>query len=167
MEKDFRTLISVLEKEIMIHDALIGTASLINQNIRKNELTELQKNNDIYDEQIGKLEETEEERTNCCSRITSSLGIPIAAPVRISSFIEHIPEQFHSRVESLRSDLKKKLGILIQFNTSNRILIEESLGAIENMFFAIRQSTKKLTGYGQRGHKAYSSASCAMINKTI
>jgi flagellar biosynthesis/type III secretory pathway chaperone len=165
MEKAIDELTGILEKEIQLHGNLINTAGCINKSILASDLNLLQQHTNQYDEQIYELEKVEDDRLECCKSLSGLLGFGENHPAKLSRIISKSPVEQKAKLEQVRTVLRKHILELAKVNTSNRILLENSLGIINNEFNMIRNAVKRPTGYHQKGHTAYSSSSTTFINR--
>jgi flagellar biosynthesis/type III secretory pathway chaperone len=168
MDQLLDSLTTILENEVQLHDDLIRSAGNINKTIRESDLDGLQKNTTQYDEQICVLEKLEEKRLEHCRQLGRNAGMEeerIRQAVPLNALMEHLPQENRLKLETIRAHLRSKMQELSKVNTSNKILIEESLSAITSTFSIIRKSAERFAGYGQKGNMAVKKTGCALINK--
>jgi len=164
MENSVEKLTEILEKEVRIHDNLLQTAGSINKSIKDNNTTALNQQTSQYDEQIFQLEKMEEQRIECCGALMHQYGFGDNQPVKLARIIGNTPASRKARLEQVQAALRKRIQELANINTSNRILLEDSLGIIENTFSMIRKAANPVAGYRQKGIKTYSRTGSSFLN---
>jgi flagellar biosynthesis/type III secretory pathway chaperone len=164
MENRFDELAALLDSELRIQNELIGNAESFNKAIKENDLYSMQLQSSKHDTQLCLLEKLEESRIACCRELSKSLGFATSEP-KLASLIDKAPEQAGKKLSNLHKSLKESVSSLSKINTSNRILLEESLNMISATFSMIQQSSKKYNPYGAKGRNSTASAGHLIINR--
>ncbi len=150
MDKFFEELKIVLSDELKIHSDCVQTATDMNTAIKKKEVEKVQRLTDQFDTLIGQIETIEIRRLELCDSITKALR-PEHRHMNLQNIITLVPEKEQESFTEIRSSLKKKITELARINTSNQLLLNESLVAIGMNFKLIAQSHHVDTGYKQTG----------------
>ncbi|MDG5814505.1 flagellar export chaperone FlgN [Chitinispirillales bacterium ANBcel5] len=161
----FKQLTELLSQELELYTKLIKSATCINQSIKEDSIELLNDSSKAYDEQIWLVDKLEEKRIDICNTLCNKLNLPHS--VRLSKLLQFAPTQFCSNLEKVSAELKESAKKLSEINTSNRILLEESLVIMNNSFDLIKQSTRCANGYKKRGKQNYSPTGVAVINQVI
>lgn len=150
MEKQYEELKSVLADELSIHSDLVKTAEKMNAAIKKKDVDTVKILTARYDEYIGQIETLENKRLELCDGITKALK-PQNRHMNLKSIIAMMPKEQQKPFSDIGTSMKKKINELSRLNTSNQILLNESLTAIGKKFELITQFQNKLAGYKQSG----------------
>lgn len=155
----------VLTRELTIHEELIETANRLNAALRENRLEEVRDISARYDSCTCRIEHLEQERLAVCDRLAARLGLP-DRHVNIRRLLDSLPGEEREGLAKVRDRLKQKLGSLARVNTSNRILMEESLQEISRTVEFMSRAGGKPAGYRRGGKLDTSVMRRSMINRT-
>lgn len=148
----FTTLIEQLDKEIKLHEKLVSTASSINVALLKDQVEDVKNNSQSYEELMYEVEKCEDRRKEICFSIAENVGLQPQS--RLKDFIDKAEPKFSTRLQEQHSLLKKIMNELAKINTSNKVLLEVALDAVNNTFSMIAKAgTKKETTYSKIGNK--------------
>jgi hypothetical protein len=163
----FEELETILAKEYEAHEKMLSAATEVNVAIKKNDLATLQKNTSNLDEQVFQIEQIEEKRLACCSRLSLSIGTG-SEPVRLAAIIEKAPPLFREKLGQLQTALKNAIAKIAQITIANRILIEEGLTMVQGQFAIIMQSGMRFAHYEHKGGRATAALPYnPLFNRTI
>ncbi|KMQ52494.1 hypothetical protein CHISP_0761 [Chitinispirillum alkaliphilum] len=161
----FEDIVAILRQEKEIHHSLINSAESINASIRNGNQQELSSFTTVYDEQICRLEKMEERRIEIYSGLCQDYNIAHSA--KLSSVLHHAPEKTRGALEEASSQLKELITKLSAVNESNKILLEESLNALNYTFDTVKQSSQRFKGYRHKGDQKTSNSEITIFNQVI
>jgi flagellar biosynthesis/type III secretory pathway chaperone len=115
-----------------------------------------------HDEITNQLEDLEEKRLAISDALATLLGFPNHP--NLSRIIEKLPPNRSAKLTALKTGLKTVIGELKGINSTNRILLIESLHTIAKIFEFIDIAKAKLSGYKYQGKKASALITRTMIN---
>ncbi len=160
MEPLIKDLETILEKELLLHMQLLEAARTMNKAIKMEDLAKVKESGKIYDELTCQIETMEEKRLIINDALAHSLGIQNHP--NLLRIINKLPDNRKAKLSKLRTDLKSTIEELKRTNSSNQILLTESLRTIAKVFEFIDGARIKLSGYKHQGKKA-----SVLINRTI
>lgn len=166
MENLLEKIEDVLEKEIDMHDRLIGSSQGMNKALRDGDVSAIDKERALHDEAFCNVEKLESQRQEICMEAAAALGIE-RANIKMPLLLDKIPASWRERLGALQQNLKGKIAELSSLTVSNRILIEEGLRMISNTFSIIRQAERRFDAYGTRGQSLAGSSMRSVINRTM
>lgn len=166
MEKLLEKLELILKSECDLHEELLGTANLFNDAIKKNDLAAIQKFTTQHDEQVYQIAKLEEQRIECATNLARELSLSVETP-KMAAVLEKVPPEWHQRLSTVQSKLKEQISELTRINTSNRILLEESLHFINSNIVMFQKSSIRNNNYGDNGKHANISAGRNLINRVV
>lgn len=149
----FEELEVILAREYEVHEHLLRAATEVNAAIKKNDLLTLQKHTSNLDEQVFQIEQIEEKRMECCSRLSRSIGIR-GENIRMATIIEKAPPLFGQKLKQLQAALKNALAKITRITIANRILIEAGLTMVQGQFSIIMQAGTRFAHYEHKGGHA-------------
>lgn len=152
-ESIFEELKIVLHSELTIHNNLIKIAEKMNEAIKQKQVEEVQTLTGQYDEYLGQIELQEQKRQQICTNLVQKTATQ-ENPLNLVGIIKSIPQEYQKSFQLVREALKKSISQLFKINTSNQILLNESLLAIKNKFSLVTQFQNKLSGYQGNGSVA-------------
>ena len=150
MEKQFDELKTILADELTIHNEVVKTASELNNAIKEKKVDSVQMLTARYDTYIGQIEMLEVRRLELCDAIARALK-PQNHHMNLQNLIAIMPEDLQEAFSELRKSLKSKIDELVRINTSNQLLLNESLEVIKKNFDLVSQFQNKFAGYKQSG----------------
>lgn len=150
MEKQFDELKSILADELTIHNEVVKTASEMNDAIKEKKVDSVQMFAARYDTYIGQIETLEVRRLELCDAIARALK-PQSHHMNLQNLITIMPKELQESFSELRTSLKSKIDELVRINTSNQLLLNESLEVIKKNFDLVSQFQNKFAGYKQSG----------------
>ena len=150
MEKQFDELKTILTDELTIHNEVVKTASALNDAIKEKNVDAVQMLTARYDTYIGQIEMLEVRRLELCDAIARALK-PQSNHMNLQNLIALMPEELRKPFAELRKSLKSKIDELVRINTSNQLLLNESLEVIKKNFDLVSQFQNKFAGYKQSG----------------
>jgi flagellar biosynthesis/type III secretory pathway chaperone len=160
MEPLIKDLETILENELVLHEQLLDAAKKMNRAIKAEELAKVKESRRLYDELTCQIETLEEKRLVINDALAKSLKIENHP--NLLRIINKLPDNRKEKLSKLRTDLKSTIEELKRTNSSNQILLTESLRTIAKIFQFIDSSRAKPSGYKYQGKKA-----SVLINRTI
>jgi flagellar biosynthesis/type III secretory pathway chaperone len=162
MEASVIELETILEKELIALERLLAAARSMNEAIKREDVGDVRKANKEYDECTCHIESLEEKRLSISDAIALHVGLQ--GHVNLLRTIELLPSQHREKLSELRSKLRSALSGLQKVNSSNRILLTESLFTITKTFEFIAAASEKFSGYKRLGKKDSSKINRTIIN---
>lgn len=150
MEKLFEELKKVLTEELTIHVSIVDTAQSINDALKRKNVTQVRSLTEMYDSYAGQIEACETKRLEVCDAIIQERN-PALRHLNLQNIIQLLPAHEQEGFVEVRLALKEKLRELASINTSNQILLSESLRVIAKNFELVAQVRNKLAGYKKTG----------------
>ncbi len=150
MDTLFEELKTVLSDELNIHTNCVNIAADMNTAIKQKEVDKVQRLTGQFDVLIGQIEMLEVRRLELCDDITRAFK-PQNRHMNLQGIIALIPEKDKKPFSEIRTSLKEKINELSKVNTSNRLLLHESISVIGKNFEMITESQNRLAGYKQTG----------------
>ena len=150
MEKQFDELKTILTDELKIHNEVVKTASELNDAIKEKNVDAVQMLTAGYDTYIGQIELLEVRRLEFCDAIAKALK-PQNNHMNLQNLIAIMPKELQKPFSELRTSLKSKVSELLRINTSNQLLLNESLEGIKKNFDLVSQLQNRFAGYKQSG----------------
>ena len=150
MDKQFEELKSILTDELTIHNELVKTAKEMSNAIKEKNVDLVQMLTGKYDNFIWQVELLEVRRLELCDRITKTVK-PQNHHMNLQNLIFIMPKEERKPFTELRASLKGKIDELVRINISNRLLLNESLKAINKNFELFSQIQMKFNGYKKSG----------------
>jgi FlgN protein. len=160
MEQLVKGLETVLENELVIHEQLLEAARTMNQAIKAEDLAGVKKAARKHDELTCQIEALEEKRLTANDALALHLGVKNHAT--LTRLIDNLPADHKTKLSKLKTDLKRVIWEFKRINSSNQILLTESLRTVAKVFEFIDCAMGKLSGYKFQGKK-----SPIMITRTI
>lgn len=164
MKKQFDELKSILADEVTIHNEVVKTASELNRAIKEKKVDLVQMLTARYDTYIGQIEILEVRRLELCDNITKALK-PQNHHMNLQNIIAIMPKESQKSFSELRKSLKSKIDELVRINTSNQILLNESLEVIKKNFEMVSQFQNKFAGYKQTGTMDKKTVKKSIVNQ--
>lgn len=163
MEKMFEELKTVLSEELKIHTDCVKTAGDMNKAIKEKNVDSVQRLTNSFDISLAQIEIIETRRLDLCDTITRALQ-PHSRHLSLQNIIALLPEEEQAFFIEIRTSLKKKISELAAINTSNQLLLKESLVAIGKNFELFAESQNRHAGYKQTGTMATQSVRRNIVN---
>ena len=164
MDKQFEELKSILTDELTIHDELVKTAKEMSNAIKEKNVDLVQMLTGKYDNFIWQVELLEVRRLELCDRITKTVK-PQNHHMNLQNLILIMPKEERKPFTELRASLKGKIGELVRINTSNGLLLNESLEAINKNFELFSQIQNKFNGYKKSGTMDKKTVKKSIVNQ--
>ncbi len=165
MDSQFDELKKVLSDEVEIHNSLVKTAQDMNKFIKEKDIAAIQRLTALFDAYSGQIESKENRRLEICDNLTKKIK-PENRHTNLNAIISLLPENQRKVFTEIRNSLKAKISELSKLNTSNRILLNESLEVIAKNFDLIMQFQNKLAGYKQSGTMDKTPVRRNIVNQT-
>jgi hypothetical protein len=157
-------LVTVLEKELETHRLLIAAAHDMNDAVKNNALSLIQAAARRCDDYTCSITMLEEKRLHLSDGICrKTIGkAPHASLLRV---VDEVPVPWKKSIADLRAKLQAAIGDLSKINFANKVLLTESLSAIQKTFemIATEQRTR-LGGYKRQGIKDHSQPGRTYLN---
>jgi flagellar biosynthesis/type III secretory pathway chaperone len=150
MEKESRQLLSILEKQSDLHNDLIKIAENMNKAIKKNDINKIHILTSQFDEYTGQIDQMETKRLELCDKI-ALISKSKLKHLTLQQIIQLLPGNYVQSFIQIKTELKQKILDLKKINSSNQILLNESLLLIKKDFEFMAKIKNKLNGYGQNG----------------
>jgi len=150
MENETRELQSILEKQLGLHNDLIKIAENMNNAIKENDISKIHTLTSQFDEYVVQIEELENIRLELCDKI-AEVSKSESKHLNLQQIIQLLPKKSAGPFMQIKIELKKKMFVLNKINSSNQILLNESLLLIKKEFEFMTQVQNRLSGYGQNG----------------
>ena len=163
MENESRELKSILEKQLDLHKDLIRIAGNMNSAIKKNDINEIHALTCKFDEYTGQIDQLETKRLEICDKI-AILSKSESKHLNLQQIIQLLPKNSAQSFMRLKIELKQKLLDLKKINSSNQILLNESLLLIKKDFEFMARLQNKLSGYGQNGKIEVKAVKRSIVN---
>lgn len=164
MEKQFKELQTILAEELTIHNQLVATATEMNNAIKDKNVDTVQTLTAKYDIYIGQVEMLEVRRLELCDNMAKALK-PERHHMNLQNLIAIMPKEQQKSFSELRKSLKSKIDKLVRINTSNQLLLNESLDVIKKNFDLVSQIQNKFAGYKQTGTMDKKSVKKSIVNQ--
>lgn len=164
MDKQFEELKSILTDELTIHNELVKTAKEMSNAIKEKNVDLVQMLTGKYDNFIWQVELLEVRRLELCDRITKTVK-PQNHHMNLQNLIFIMPKEERKPFTELRASLKGKIGELVRINTSNGLLLNESLEAINKNFELFSQIQNKFNGYKKSGTMDKKTVKKSIVNQ--
>ena len=156
-------LAAVLERLCGLHTELCGIARRMNEALRRKDVTAVQKHTAAYDLQICEIEKLEEERLTLCDGIARQMNSP-GRHLTVAVIMESAGEDERKRLQKSRTELKARIGELAGINTSNQVLLAETLNDIDVTMRIVAKAGDKFAGYGHQGTREQAGTAQRLIN---
>ena len=163
MEKLFEELKFLLVEELNLHGELVKKAQEMNAGIKEKKVARVQLLTALYDTIIGQVEILEVRRLEVCDALSRALMLK-SRHTNLHGLIHHLPKEDQGYFIHLRDSLKGKLQELVKINTSNQILLNESLLAIGKNFELFVQQQSKFANYKQSGTMSKETVNKSIVN---
>lgn len=150
MDTLFEELKMVLTDELNIHTDCVKIATTMNTAIKEKEVNRVQRLTGQFDVLTGQIEALEVRRLELCDEITLAFK-PQNKHLNLLSVIALIPQKEQKSFLEIRTSLKEKINEMSRTNTSNQLLLHESITVISKNFELIAESQNRLAGYKQTG----------------
>ena len=165
MDKQFEELKYILTDELKIHNELVKIAGEMSNAIKEKNVDLVQMLTGKYDTIIGQVEFIEARRLELCDRIAKTVK-PENHHMNLINLIKIMPKEEQKPFTELRASLKGKIDELVKINTSNRLLLNESLMAIKKNFELFSQFQNKFNGYKKSGTMDKKTVKRTIVNQT-
>jgi DNA repair exonuclease SbcCD ATPase subunit len=166
-ELAFEELETILSKEFDAHEQLFSAAAQMNNAIKESDLPTLQKRSSLLDSRVLMIEQLEQQRGDCCTVLSRSLGIN-RVTVKLATVIEKAPPRFRGKLASLHTALKNIINKISSINVSNRVLLEEGLELVRGRLALIANPGDRFAQYRQGGRLSAAAAPLhPFINRTV
>ncbi len=163
MEKQFEELKFLLTEELNLHADLVKKAKEMNDAIKGKEVARVQLLTALYDTTIGQIEVLEVRRLEVCDAISQTLMLK-TRHTNLHGLLQYIPKEERESFALLRDSLKTRLQELVRTNTSNQILLNESLQAIGKNFEILVQQQSKFANYKKSGAMSKETVKKSIVN---
>ena len=160
MEQLVKDLETVLENELVVHKQLLEAARTMNKAIKAEDIAGVKNAARKHDELTCQVEAFEEKRLEANG--TLALHLDIKNHATLTRIIDKLPADHKTKLSKLKTDLKRVIWEFKRINSSNQILLTESLRTVAKVFEFIDCAMGKLSGYKFQGKK-----SPIMITRTI
>jgi hypothetical protein len=150
MEQFFKELNGVLHEELNRYGQLLTTAQSMNIAIKTGTIDTVKNLTEMYDSIFVLIEALETKRLELCDAITAACK-PECRHLNLQNIIQLSPSGMQPEFTTMRKELKEKIKALSALNTSNQILLSESLRIIGKNFELLAVSVNKLAGYKKSG----------------
>lgn len=166
MKTILEKLETVMKSELDIHITLVTSAHEFNGALKGDDLAGVDRQRQVYDESVCRIEKCEAQRTECCIAIAKSLGV-VRRPLKMGMLLEKLPPMWRDRLGGLQRALHEKLTELFKVNVANRILLEEGIRMADHTIAMVRKAGKKYGAYGHYGQMVASPVTMTIINRTV
>jgi flagellar biosynthesis/type III secretory pathway chaperone len=162
-----KQLILVLEQELELHSRLVSASRAMNNAVKEKTMGEIQSATRNHNECISRIEELEEQRLTLCDALCAAT-VKKGRHASLLLAIDHLDKEDGSTVFALRARLKNMLNELSGINSSNKVLITESIYANQKTFeMVITHHEKRHSGYKKQGTREQAKQSTSLINRII
>ena len=136
----------------------------MNGAIKEKEVARVQLLTALYDTLIGQIEILEVRRLEVCDAISRALMLK-SRHTNLHGIIQHLPNEDQGSFTHIRDSLKSKMQELVRINTSNQILLNESLQAIGKNFELLARQQSKFANYKKSGAMSNEIVKKSIVNQ--
>jgi hypothetical protein len=164
MDKAYENLKTVLEEQARLYGQSVTVATEMNAALKIKDVDGVRKSAHRFDSLSVKIESLEGKRLAMCDEL-GRRSADARRHAGLQGIMDALPENEQREFTAIRRELKNSITALAGLSTSNQLLVEESLLALNKNFDIIAQTRNKPAGYKQTGVVARQSVRKNLVNQ--